>query len=190
MRIIAGQSRGRRLKAPRGTTTRPATARVRNSIFSRLNSRLDISGTRVLDLFAGSGSLAIEALSRGAAHATMVDSSPAAASAIRRNLETLKLKERGRILACEVDRALTTLAAGGERFDIIFVDAPYRADTSAEIVSRIAALALLSTEGWIVVRQYRRAAMAEAACGIQCESVATIGDHRIALYRRAAMPNS
>ncbi|MFZ0890197.1 MAG: 16S rRNA (guanine(966)-N(2))-methyltransferase RsmD, partial [Candidatus Binataceae bacterium] len=174
----------------RGTTTRPATARVRQSIFSRLNSRLDISGTRVLDLFAGSGSLAIEALSRGAAHATMVDTSPAAAAAIQRNLETLGLQGHGRILASEVKRALATLAGGRERFDIIFIDAPYRADTSADILSRIVDLDLLSAEGWIVVRQYRRAAMGEPAAGIQCESVATLGDHRIALYRRAAMPNS
>ena len=86
MKIIAGHARGRKLKAPRGLTTRPATARIRESIFSRLLARLDFDGLSVLDIFAGSGSLGIEALSRGAAHATFIDSSKAATAVIRENL--------------------------------------------------------------------------------------------------------
>src|SRR5579883_2219794 len=98
MRVIAGQARGRRMAAPRGLATRPATARVRQSIFSRLQVRMALEGARVLDLYAGSGSLGIEALSRGAASAVFVDSSRAAAAAISDNLERLGLAPRGRVL--------------------------------------------------------------------------------------------
>src|SRR5665213_1716396 len=89
MRVIAGRYGGRGLVAPRGSATRPTSDRVREAIFSILG---DITGARVLDLFAGSGALAIEALSRGAAHATLVDTSPAALTAIRRNLEALGIE--------------------------------------------------------------------------------------------------
>src|SRR5579863_6139510 len=87
MRIIAGQAHGRRLKAPRGLHIRPTSARARESIFSRLAVRMDLGGVRVLDIFAGSGSLGIESLSRGAAHVTFVDSSRDAAAAIRARSE-------------------------------------------------------------------------------------------------------
>src|SRR5271167_3324211 len=97
MKVIAGQAHGQRLKAPRGMTTRPTSARVRESIFSRLAARLDLGGLAVLDLFAGSGALGIEALSRGASSAVFVDSSRAAAAAIRINLEGLGFASRGRL---------------------------------------------------------------------------------------------
>src|SRR5215472_12825863 len=102
MRVIAGNAHGRRLKAPRGLTTRPTSARARESIFSRLTVRLDFDGVRVLDIFAGSGSLGIESLSRGAASVTFVDSSREAASVMRSNLATLGLKDRARILVTDV----------------------------------------------------------------------------------------
>ncbi|HEY6420150.1 MAG TPA: RsmD family RNA methyltransferase, partial [Candidatus Binataceae bacterium] len=106
MRVIAGEAHGRRLKAPRGLFTRPTSARARESIFSRLGVRFDFAGARVLDIFAGSGSLGIEALSRGAARVTFVDSSRAAAAAIRANLATLDLSTRARIVSIDVRRAL------------------------------------------------------------------------------------
>ncbi len=188
MRIIAGQAHGRRLSVPRGIVTRPPTGRVRESIFSRLASRLDLEGARVLDLFAGSGSLGIEALSRGAAHVTFVDSSRAAASTISRNLRTLELDSRATVRAADVRRALGRLAAGGERFDLVFIDAPYRRDLSAELLARLAADELLATDGWVVVRQSGRAPRLEAA-GFTCVNIATLGGHRIALYRRLRASN-
>src|SRR5258708_9884652 len=102
MRIIAGEAHGRRLKAPRGLHTRPTSARARESIFSRLAVRMDFAGARVLDIFAGSGSLGIEAISRGAAHATFVDSSRHSAAVIRGNLTHLDIVERARPRAIEV----------------------------------------------------------------------------------------
>src|SRR5690348_17779242 len=106
MRVIAGDARGRKLSAPRGLATRPTLARVRESMFSRLSVRLDFDGLRVLDLFAGTGSLGIEALSRGAGHVTFVESARPAIAAMRRNLDALGLAGRARVLKGDVMRAI------------------------------------------------------------------------------------
>ena len=121
MRVIAGRHRGRELSAPRGQLTRPTSDRVREALFSILG---DLQGIRVLDLFAGSGALAIEALSRGASDATLVDSSAAAIAAIRRNLRNLEL-------AAEVHRQNVQAFLGrarreGHDYDLVFLDPPYR----------------------------------------------------------------
>jgi 16S rRNA (guanine966-N2)-methyltransferase len=185
MRVIAGEARGRRMVAPRGLVTRPATARVRQSIFSRLAARMSLDGARVLDLYAGSGSLGIEALSRGAATVTFVDSARSAAGAIERNLETLGLRARGELMVAEAGRALDTLATRGERFDLVFVDAPYADDRSAEMLTRVVALDVLAAGGWVVVRQAGRAAQ-PASAGLEQVTTSTMGDHRITLYWRGA----
>src|SRR5918999_4707697 len=122
MRVIAGRYGGRRLQAPPGAATRPTSDRVREALFSVLGGRVD--GANVLDLFAGSGALGIEALSRGAAEATFVDSAPAAARAVRANLEALGLE-------AEVHRAdarafLRAARKGGRQYDLVLIDPPYR----------------------------------------------------------------
>jgi len=185
MRIIAGHAHGRRLKAPRGLHTRPTSARARESIFSRLAVRLDLDGVRVLDIFAGSGSLGLESLSRGAAHVTFVDSSREAAAAIRANLAQLELSERGRIVVTEVHRALGELGRSGETFDLIFVDAPFKNDISAEVLALLGELNLVAPGGWVVIEQSKRAPAAPPAPEAHERAlVATLGDHRIAFYRR------
>jgi 16S rRNA (guanine966-N2)-methyltransferase len=192
MRVIAGQAHGRRLKAPRGLFTRPTSARVRESIFSRLQVRAALEGARVLDLFAGSGSLGCEALSRGAAEAVFVDSSRPAIEAIRANLSALAMEPRARIIAGDVFRAIDDLAAGGERFDLVFMDAPYKNDLSAPVLERVAAAGLMAEDGWVIVGQAKRAPAApEAPATMERIIVAIIGDHRIAFYRRrpAAAPS-
>jgi 16S rRNA (guanine966-N2)-methyltransferase len=185
MRIIAGHAHGRRLKAPRGLHTRPTSARARESIFSRLAVRLDLDGVRVLDIFAGSGSLGLESLSRGAAHVTFVDSSREAAAAIRANLAELELSGRGRILVAEVRRALGELGRSLEAFDLVFVDAPFKNDISAEVLALLGEYNLVAPGGWVVVEQSKRAPAAPPAPEAHERAlVATIGDHRIAFYRR------
>lgn len=185
MRVIAGQAHGRRLKAPRGLKTRPATARARESIFSRLQVRLDFDGLRVLDIFAGSGSLGIEALSRGAALATFIDSSRDATTVIRDNLKTLGITSRGRIMTADLHRALPELSHQKESFGLVFVDAPYADDISAEVLRMLAELELVSADGWVVIRQSRRApGTPDAPIGLDQEKVVVVGDHRIAFYRR------
>lgn len=183
MRVIAGNAHGRRIIAPRGLETRPATARVRSSIFSRLDARFDMTGAQVLDLYAGSGSLGLEALSRGAAHVTFVDASRAAVATISKNLQVFGQTGASRILTADVLRAIADLSGARERFDLVFVDAPYADDLSAEVLASLVEKELVVPQGWIVVRQAGRAATL-APTGLERVNEATLGDHRIALYRR------
>jgi 16S rRNA (guanine966-N2)-methyltransferase len=185
MRIIAGEAHGRRLKAPRGLHTRPTSARARESIFSRLAVRMDLNGVRVLDIFAGSGSLGIESLSRGASFVNFIDSSRDAAAAIRDNLAQLGLSDRARVTVSDVRRALGELGGSHEAFDLVFVDAPFKDDMSAEVLTLLGSFDLVAPGGWIVVEQSKRAPDAPPApSGHERVSIATIGDHRIAFYRR------
>ena len=187
MRVIAGNAHGRRISAPRGLKTRPATARIRSSIFSRIDARFDLTGARVLDLFAGSGSLGLEALSRGAARVTFVDSSRAAAVAIAKNLGVFGFADAARMLTADVMRALTDLGAARERFDLVFVDAPYANDLSAAVLAALVEKDLMAPRGLAVVRQAGRAP-ALAPTGLERVNEATLGDHRIALYWRFEQP--
>jgi len=123
MRITGGVHRSRSLKAPRGSSTRPTSDRVREALFAILASAGAIDGARVLDLYAGTGALGLEALSRGAAHATLVERGREALAAIRANVEALREERRTRVLAMPVSRATTAL--GGDRFDLVFADPPY-----------------------------------------------------------------
>jgi 16S rRNA (guanine966-N2)-methyltransferase len=122
MRVIAGELKGQRLVAPRGWKVRPTSDRVREAIFSALG---DIAGARVLDLYGGTGALSIEALSRGAEAAVLVDRDTRAALG---NVERLGLAERVELVRADVERWLAAGAGdpGAARFDLVFVDAPYR----------------------------------------------------------------
>jgi len=154
VRVVAGRFGGRSLAAPRGSSTRPTSDRVREALFSILGSDL-VQGARVLDLFAGSGALAIEALSRGAASATLVDSSAAAVAAIRRNLEALGVE-------AEVRRqdALGYLRGAfrdARQYDLVFLDPPYR---HASALGRELSTALgpvLASSARVVTESDRRA---------------------------------
>lgn len=158
---------------------------MRESIFSRLLVRLDFQGLAVLDIFAGSGSLGIEALSRGAAHATFIDASKAATVVIRENLAALRLTDRARIITNDLRRALPQLSHEGATFGLIFVDAPFADDISNQVMEMLAELDLVAGDGWVVIRQFKRAPEAPSApAGFEQFKVGTIGDHRIAYYRR------
>ncbi len=121
MRVIAGTHGGRELTAPKGRATRPTSDRVREALFSILG---DVRDLRVLDLFAGSGALAIEALSRGATEATLVDSEAPAVAAIRRNLEALGLDAE--VVRQRALRFLEAASRGARQYDLVFLDPPYR----------------------------------------------------------------
>src|SRR5262244_1517300 len=123
MRVIGGNARGRRLKVPKGQTLRPTAARVKEALFNILPH--DLSGAKALDLFAGTGNLTIEALSRGATAAILVDASAESGKAIRENVRRLDLTDRTKVLIMPVARALRLLMGQGETFDLIFLDPPY-----------------------------------------------------------------
>ena len=131
VRITGGVYRSRRLLAPPGNATRPTSDRVREALFSILAAEGDISGALVLDLYAGTGALALEALSRGAAHATLVERDRSALGAIARNIEALGVGASARVVASPVERALRTLA-GSPPFDFVFADPPYALVASGE----------------------------------------------------------
>lgn len=126
MRVIAGTAKGRPLVAPTGRGTRPTADRVREAVFSSLQAV--VAGARVLDLYAGSGAMGIEALSRGAGAATFVERDRRACTTIRDNLATTRLDDGAAVVARDVRSALLDLVAAGQTFDLVFVDPPYRVD--------------------------------------------------------------
>jgi 16S rRNA (guanine966-N2)-methyltransferase len=154
MRVIAGSLRGRQLRAPTGTSTRPTSDRVREAVFSMLG---DVEGARVLDLFAGSGALGIEALSRGAAGAVFVERDAHAARVLQGNLDALSLAgDTVELRRRDVRAALQSARAGKETYDLVFIDPPYRqAHEWATLLSTILP-ALLHPGARVVVESDRR----------------------------------
>jgi 16S rRNA (guanine966-N2)-methyltransferase len=133
VRITGGVLRSRALRAPKGDTTRPTSDRVREALFSMLAAERSLEGARVLDLYAGTGALAFEAISRGAVHATLVEKNRHALSAIAENVKSLALEDVVRVHATGVEKVAALL--GREPFDLIFADPPY-ADIPSGVVAR------------------------------------------------------
>ncbi len=151
MKIIAGALKGRRLVTPRGAATRPTADQVRIALMDALGPWLPEA--RVLDLFAGAGGVGLEALSRGAAHATLVERDRGAVAALRRNVEALGVGDRARVLAEDVRRALDRLEREGERFTIVFLDPPYDTPLADATLARLAEGTVAAPEA-IVVAQH------------------------------------
>ena len=145
MRVITGAARGRRLKELQGMETRPTTDRVKEGIFNII--QFDIEGRRVLDLFAGTGQLGIEALSRGAARAVFVEQRRDAVALVRENLKITGLGENARVVNGE---ALAFLASCGEKFDLIFLDPPYASGLLEQALERACAIDILTENGIMV----------------------------------------
>jgi 16S rRNA (guanine966-N2)-methyltransferase len=151
MRIIAGEWRGSAIEAPPGAGTRPTADRVRETLFSMLASRLgSFEDLRVADLFAGSGALGLEALSRGAASATFVESDAAAAAAIRRNAEKLGADERARVIS-----GSALALARSDAFDVIFADPPYSLGSGSAVVQSVCKAGWLTLGGWLSIETER-----------------------------------
>ncbi len=145
MRVITGTARGRRLKELEGLETRPTTDRVKEGLFSAL--QFDIEGRKVLDLFAGTGQLGIECLSRGAEHAVFVDRRADAVRLIRENLKATELQDRARVVSGE---SMEFLRALKERFDLVFLDPPYGAGLLGPALEHLARFDILRPHGIIV----------------------------------------
>ena len=145
MRVITGSARGRRLKELEGMETRPTTDRVKEGMFSAL--QFDIEGRRVLDLFAGTGQLGIECLSRGAASAVFVDRRADAVKLIRENLKLTDLTDRARVISGD---SLEYLRSLREKFDLILLDPPYEAGLLAPAMELVAKFDILAPHGIIV----------------------------------------
>jgi len=151
MRVIGGADRGRRLRAPRGLHTRPTADRIRVTLFDMLGPA--VRGMRVLDVFAGTGAVGIEALSRGAARAVFVERDRDALRALRANLAALGLgRERARIVAGDALATLPALAASEPPFDLVFLDPPYAGDRAARTLAALAGSPLIGPETAVVVQ--------------------------------------
>lgn len=145
MRVITGTARGRRLLEPEGMDTRPTTDRVKEGLFSAI--QFEIEGRKVLDLFAGTGQLGIECLSRGAASAVFVDRRADAVKLIRENLKLTELADRARVVAGDSMEFLKSLK---ERFDIVLLDPPYAAGLLEPAIAHLTAFDILNPHGIIV----------------------------------------
>jgi 16S rRNA (guanine(966)-N(2))-methyltransferase RsmD len=180
MRVIAGRFGGRRLTAPRGRETRPTSDRVREALFSVLGS---VSGVRVLDLYAGTGALGIEALSRGAADATYVESARPALAALRENLASLGLEGAARVVARPVAACASAGALPGP-FDLVFADPPYAALADVPpAVSALVAAGALAPGARVVVEHAARDAAPDIA-GLSRRPTRTYGDTAVTIYDR------
>lgn len=183
MRVIGGQYRGIRLRAPRGLRARPTTDRVKESLFAIL--RHDTPGARVLDLFAGSGALGIEALSRGARHATFVDSHAECVDAVRGNLSQARVDEQSAlVLKMDAGNALTDFERRGETFGVVFVDPPYDSNLANEALRRLGLSRTADPDGVVVVEHDRRAAPADYYGRLTRVRVEDYGDTVISFFRQ------
>ena len=180
MRVITGSARGRRLKELEGMETRPTTDRVKEGLFSAL--QFDIEGRKVLDLFAGTGQLGIECLSRGAASAVFVDRRADAVKLIRENLKVTELSGRARVVAGD---SMEFLSALREKFDIIFLDPPYEAGLLEPALAHIARFDVLSPHGIIAAESPANRQLPALAPPYSIYRTYRYGKIGLTIYRRA-----
>lgn len=181
MRIIAGEWRGRKLAAPKGDGTRPTADRARETLFAMLTSRLgDFDGLQIADLFAGSGALGLEALSRGAAHCLFVEQDRAAVDVIRANITALGAQARSRV---EVGSVMQLLAASAP-LDLILADPPYQSGAGDVALDRLLRLGWIGPETWIAVEtSFKEDVVIK---GLTLEAERRVGKGKLSLLRLAA----
>ena len=154
LQVLTGEAKGRKLKVLKGRTVRPTTSRIKKTIFDTLG---DISGFKVLDIFAGSGGLGIEALSQGAAHVTFIEKNPLVYRVLRENLHLCGFLDRANLICAHYEGALKRLKKSGKRFDLVFIDPPYilyRRKQVGDFISQLSEL--LEEDGTIVIEHNYR----------------------------------
>ncbi len=180
MRVISGSARGTRLKELKGMETRPTTDRVKEGLFNVI--QFEIPGRRVLDLFGGTGQLAIECLSRGAAEATIVDQRREAADLIRENLAATHLAHRARVVQGD---SISFLKTCGERFDVILLDPPYLTGLLEQAMETVAGFDILREHGIMVCESPVEQALPQLAEPYQRGREYRYGKIKLTVYRRA-----
>lgn len=182
MRIIAGTARGQRLLTPAGDKTRPTSDRVRETLFNVLGQWCDDED--VLDLYAGSGSLGLEALSRGARHATFVESAREAFAVLEENVRALRFQPRATCVRSTVERALEHALARGESYSLVLSDAPYELKSSARVLGALDR-GVLRPGGRAVIEHDRRETPLREVGALRCVDVRRFGDTVLSLYAHA-----
>ena len=178
MRVISGSARGRRLLAPEGLDTRPTADRVKESVFNIISPY--IYGARVLDLFAGSGALGIEALSRGAESAVFVENSASAKNVLEKNIEITHFQDKCRIFSCSFDNYLKTAS---EKFDIVFLDPPYKSGYYETALEMLLSNHLLLSGG-IVIAEHEHGAVIPPVSGYELCKNRKYGKTSIAVLKK------
>jgi 16S rRNA (guanine966-N2)-methyltransferase len=181
MRVIAGEAKGRRLRTAPSRKVRPSTDRLKEALFSTLGA--GIQGKTVLDLYAGSGALGIEALSRGAAHATFVESYGEAASMIEANLQATGLGDRGTLVRSTAEHFLDSWSGGP--FDLVFMDPPYAAGLPDRLLEALVRTGVVHANSLIVVERSSRTEKAPLPTGYRVADERRYGDSTL-LYLRVA----
>ena len=184
MRVIAGKVKGHQLKAPKRTTTRPATDLVRGAIFSILETTTS-NWTRVLDLFAGSGALGIEALSRGADWVDFVEHAPRCCDIIRQNLEKTRLAAQAHVYCCSVVKALSFL---DKEYSIILMDPPYSNSSIGNLIAQLATSRLVGIDSIVVVTHSPHLHLDSTYAPLNLIKERRHGDSCIAIYRKESKP--
>ena len=179
MRVIAGTLKGRRLLTPTWEGLRPTSDKLRETLFNVLAQR--VAGARVLDGFAGTGAVGIEALSRGASHVTFVEADTRAVRLIQRNLEHCRVGDRYAIIRARFADAARRLSAGS--FDLVFLDPPYRSEDTAVVLE--AAAPLVAPDGLVVLEHARRDLAPAAAGSIKKTRDIFSGDSALTIYEAA-----
>jgi 16S rRNA (guanine966-N2)-methyltransferase len=184
MRVIAGKAKGHRLKVPRGTIVRPATDLVRGAIFSILET---ITGdwSQVLDLFAGSGALGIEALSRSAGWVDFVERQSRCCDIIRQNLEKTKLASQAHVYCCSVEKAISFL---DKEYSIILIDPPYSNSSIGSLVAQLATSKLVGTNSIVVVTHSSHYPLNSTYATLNLTKERRHGDSCIAVYQKGSNP--
>ena len=180
MRVITGSARGCRLKELEGMETRPTTDRVKEGLFNII--QFDIEGRKILDLFAGTGQLGIECLSRGAVSAVFVDRRADAVKLIRDNLKATNLTDRGRVIPGDSMEYLKTIR---ETFDIIFLDPPYEAGLLEPAIAHIAKFDILSPHGIIVAEHPANMVLPALSAPYRLHRTYRYGKIGLTVYRRS-----
>ncbi len=181
LRVIAGSARNRVLAAPEGRETRPTGERVREAFFSMVQTRLP--GSLFADLYAGSGAMGIEALSRGAARAVFVDNAPKALRVLRDNLKTAGVASLADVHHLDAPADLSRLHRPGNGYDIIFADPPYRFGQYAELLETLGRTRLAAPDGLVAIEHTIRTEMPETAGGFVLEQTRRYGDSAMSIYR-------
>ncbi|HTL60763.1 MAG TPA: 16S rRNA (guanine(966)-N(2))-methyltransferase RsmD [Nitrospira sp.] len=184
MRVIAGSHRGRRLTGPRGTPLRPTSDKVREALFSILGSR--IPGCRFLDLYAGTGAVGIEALSRGASVVTFVESDPKAVQIMRKNLTACGLLEQADVCLRSTESFLRNRRSWNGPYDVVFADPPYADQNAVELVLHSWALGIPTADAVVIIEQAARVQAAAGADSVRLMRRYDYGDTSLLVYHQAS----
>ncbi|WP_310550037.1 16S rRNA (guanine(966)-N(2))-methyltransferase RsmD [Paenibacillus glufosinatiresistens] len=183
MRVVSGTAKGRPLKSVPGTGTRPTTDKVKEAVFSMIGPYFE--GGAALDLFAGTGGLGIEALSRGMERAVFIDMEPRSIETIRANLKATGMTERAEVYRNDAVRALAALEKRGRAFDLVFLDPPYRMKHGHELMASMDAKGLLAADAVIVLEHESDYEYPETLPGFERIRHSKYGETAISLYRYA-----